>query len=114
VCVAIRLIVIPKPGADILQWSNLNGVILVLYVCDGDVGEYPDKIFQVVSVQSGSPIVKPTVDGHEHSNGASAIVVRRVVDPGSKIKVVDYANRFTGLGGDVMSPFSYYFTDHVG
>jgi len=96
------LIVIPKPGADILQWSNLNGVILVLYVGDGDVGEYPDKIFQVVSVQSGSPIVKPTVeqvDGHEH-NGASAIIVRRVVDPGSKIKVVDYANRFTGLGGD--------------
>ena len=76
-CVTIRLVSVLEPGVDRWQWGDPDGAILIFYISGSDVGEYSDKGFQVVSIQSGHTIVEPIVEqvnSHER-NGASHIVV---------------------------------------
>ena len=49
--------------------------------------------------------IKPTikqVDSHERDGASTIVVCGRVVDPGGKVKVVDYTHRFVGFGRSVI------------
>ena len=93
--VAVRPIVIPEPGTDSPKRRNLDDAILIIYLGDSDISEYPDEGFHVVSVQSGNVIIKLVrhADSHERNDARPIVVRGRVVDPGGKVKVVDHPHR---------------------
>ena len=57
----IRLITVLEPGVTPWQWRDCDGVVLLPYVGDSDVGKYLDEGFRVVSIQPESTLIVSTL-----------------------------------------------------